>query len=59
MNEGNKNALRQIRDRIILCKIGRFLHSSPVPTYYQWGIPFLIWFSEEYQTDIQDRLLQL
>ena len=26
----------------------RFLHASPCPTYYQLHIPFLIWFSDEY-----------
>lgn len=26
----------------------RFLHASPLPTYYQLHIPLLIWFSDEY-----------
>ena len=26
----------------------RFLHASPIPTYYQIHIPFLMWFSENY-----------
>lgn len=26
----------------------RFLHASPIPTYYQLHIPFLIWFSDNY-----------
>lgn len=28
----------------------RFLHASPVPTYYQVHVPFLVWMSEEYRT---------
>lgn len=27
----------------------RYLHASPIPTYYQLHIPYLIWFSEKYQ----------
>lgn len=27
---------------------GRFLHASPVPTYYQLHVPMLIWTSQEY-----------
>ncbi len=27
---------------------GRFLHASPVPTYYQLHVPLIIWTSEEY-----------
>lgn len=27
----------------------RYLHASPIPTYYQLHIPFLIWFSPEYR----------
>lgn len=26
-----------------------YLHASPIPTYYQLHIPFLIWFSPEYR----------
>ena len=26
----------------------RFLHASPIPTYYQIHIPFLMWFSDNY-----------
>ncbi len=26
----------------------RFLHASPVPTYYQLHVPFLLWMSEDY-----------
>lgn len=28
---------------------GRYLHASPIPTYYQLHIPFIIWFSPAYQ----------
>ncbi|MEG1118873.1 MAG: sulfatase-like hydrolase/transferase [Bacteroidales bacterium] len=28
----------------------RFLHASPIPTYYQLHIPYLIWMSNEYIT---------
>ncbi len=28
---------------------GRYLHASPIPTYYQLHIPFVIWFSESYR----------
>lgn len=28
---------------------GKFLHASPVPTYYQLHIPYLIWFSENFR----------
>lgn len=27
---------------------GRFLHASPVPTYYQLHVPMIVWTSEEY-----------
>lgn len=30
-------------------KRNRFLHASPVPTFYQLNIPFIAWFSEEYK----------
>ena len=26
----------------------RFLHASPIPTYYQLHIPFVLWFSPQY-----------
>lgn len=29
---------------------GKFLHSSPIPTYYQLRIPFFMWFSKPYIT---------
>lgn len=28
---------------------GRYLHASPIPTYYQLHIPFVIWFSPTYR----------
>ena len=28
----------------------RFLHSSPVPTYYQMHIPFIVWTSDSYSS---------
>lgn len=28
---------------------GRFLHSSPTPTYYQIHVPMIIWLSDEYR----------
>ena len=27
----------------------RYLHASPIPTYYQLHIPYVIWFSDTYQ----------
>ncbi len=27
----------------------RYLHASPIPTYYQLHIPYIIWFSENYR----------
>lgn len=27
----------------------RFLHASPVPTYYQLHVPFILWFSPQYE----------
>lgn len=27
----------------------RYLHASPIPTYYQLHIPYIIWFSKAYQ----------
>lgn len=28
----------------------RYLHASPIPTYYQLHIPYIIWFSEAYRS---------
>lgn len=33
---------------------GRFLHASPVPTYYQIHVPMLIWTSEAYNSAYPD-----
>ena len=33
---------------------GRFLHASPVPTYYQLHVPLIIWSSEEYDKAYPD-----
>ncbi len=33
-------------------KRGRFLHSSPVPTYYQLHVPMLLWMSSEYRDSV-------
>lgn len=33
----------------------RFLHASPNPTFYQLRIPFLIWFSPNYQMDFPQK----
>ena len=27
----------------------RYLHASPIPTYYQLHIPYIIWFSDNYR----------
>ena len=38
-----------------------FLHASPVPSYYQLHVPFLIWMSEAYQkthAEIHEAVLQ-
>lgn len=32
-------------------KRGKFLHSSPIPTYYQLRIAYLSWFSEEFKAE--------
>lgn len=31
-------------------KRNRYLHASPIPTYYQLHIPYIYWFSEAYQS---------
>lgn len=31
-------------------KRNRYLHASPIPTYYQLHIPYICWFSEEYKS---------
>lgn len=33
----------------------RYLHASPIPTYYQLHIPYIIWFSEAYRTTYPEK----
>lgn len=33
----------------------RFLHASPIPTFYQIHVPFIIWFSNEYKTTDKEK----
>ncbi|WP_102408947.1 phosphoethanolamine transferase [Parabacteroides bouchesdurhonensis] len=33
----------------------RYLHASPIPTYYQLHIPLLVWFSSEYQEEYPEK----
>lgn len=33
----------------------RYLHASPVPTYYQLHIPYIIWFSKPYRETFPDK----
>ncbi|MCD8268023.1 MAG: sulfatase-like hydrolase/transferase [Parabacteroides sp.] len=33
----------------------RYLHASPIPTYYQLHIPYVIWFSEAYRAVYPDK----
>lgn len=37
----------------------RFLHASPLPTYYQLRVPLLFWASEEYKSEQSERWSQL
>lgn len=37
----------------------RFLHASPVPTYYQLHVPFVIWTSENYREAYPEHLFAL
>ncbi len=32
-----------------------FLHASPVPSYYQLHVPFLIWMSDDYRETYPER----
>lgn len=34
---------------------GRYLHASPIPTYYQLHIPYVIWFSDSYRELFPDK----
>jgi len=33
----------------------RYLHASPIPTYYQLHIPYFLWFSDSYQEIYPDK----
>ena len=33
---------------------GRFLHASPIPTYYQLHVPFVVWMSEAYRSQYKE-----
>ena len=33
----------------------RYLHASPIPTYYQLHIPYIIWFSDNYRETFPDK----
>lgn len=33
----------------------RYLHASPIPTYYQLHIPYIIWFSDSYRNTFPDK----
>lgn len=33
-----------------------FLHCSPIPTYYQLHIPFLMWFSDDYMAEYPNKI---
>jgi len=37
----------------------RFLHSSPLPTYYQMRIPLIVWASTQYKQQYPDKWQQL
>lgn len=36
----------------------RYLHASPIPTYYQLHIPYIIWFSESYREAFPEKYLE-
>ena len=38
---------------------GRFLHASPIPTYYQLRVPLLIWTSQTFATQYPELVAQL
>ncbi|MCF0180869.1 MAG: phosphoethanolamine transferase [Muribaculaceae bacterium] len=33
----------------------RFLHASPIPTFYQLNVPFIVWTSDEYRSQYPDK----
>ena len=38
---------------------GRFLHASPLPTYYQLRVPLLVWTSQAYSSNYPEATAQL
>lgn len=36
-------------------KRNRYLHASPIPTYYQLHIPYIYWFSEDYKASFPEK----
>ena len=38
---------------------GRFLHASPIPTYYQLRVPLLVWTSQHFATQYPESVAQL
>lgn len=36
----------------------RYLHASPIPTYYQLHIPYVIWFSKAYRESYPQKYLE-
>ncbi|MDR1161625.1 MAG: lipid A phosphoethanolamine transferase [Tannerellaceae bacterium] len=36
----------------------RYLHASPIPTYYQLHIPYLVWFSDSFQQSYPEKYRQ-
>ena len=38
---------------------GRFLHASPIPTYYQLRVPLLVWTSQTFASQHPDAVAQL
>lgn len=49
--ENNKSLVLYLSDHgedLMDDKRGKFLHASPIPTYYQMHIPYIVWFSDKY-----------
>jgi Predicted membrane-associated, metal-dependent hydrolase len=36
-------------------KRNRYLHASPIPTYYQLHIPYIYWFSDDYKNSFPEK----
>ena len=56
---GSASALMYISDHgedLLDDKRQLLLHSSPHPTYYQLHVPMLLWFSESFQQNFQDKV---